>query len=86
MSAYVVFAHILWRRRVIRGSIGGRVPGESHAPRPGKAVYEITAVQPCSRERLVDVPAFAAHGFGDFRSHPFFTQGDDAGTVESGET
>ena len=65
----------------------GRVPGESHAPRSGRAVYEITAVQPCSRERLLDVPAFAAHGLGDFcRSHPFFTQGDDAGTVESGGT
>jgi hypothetical protein len=47
---------------------------------------EITAsrlVQPCSLERLVDVPSFAANGLGDFRgSHPFLAQGDDAGAVE----
>lgn len=68
-----------------QGLFRGRVPGESHAPRSRKTVYKFTAVQPCSRERLAHVPAFAfaAHGSGDFcRAHPFFTQGDDAGSVE----
>jgi hypothetical protein len=39
--------------------------------------------EPCSLDRLVHVPAFAAHGSGNFcRSHPFFAQGDNARAVE----
>jgi hypothetical protein len=44
--------------------VAGRAPEPDIAPGG--------LVQPCSLERLVDVPAFAAHGLGDLSSaHSF---------------
>jgi hypothetical protein len=87
MSAYVVFTHILWRRRVIKGSIGVESLVNHMRPDPGRPFMRLPPFNPAAVSVLYTFLRFAAHGFGDFcRSHPFFTQGDDAGTVESGGT
>jgi hypothetical protein len=99
MSAYAVFTRIRtrdwiidhstsvnsWRRRVVKGSFGSLV--NHMRPDPGRPFISLPPFNP--GERLAHVPAFAfaAHGSGDFcRAHPFFTQGDDAGSAEGDES
>jgi hypothetical protein len=83
MSAYVVFTHILWRRRVIKDSIGVESLVNHMRPDPGRPFMRLPPFNPAAVSVVYTFLRFAAHGFGDFcRAHPFFTQGDDAGSVE----
>jgi len=48
MSAYVVFAHILWRRRVIKGSIGVESLANHMRPDPGEPFMRLPPFNPAA--------------------------------------